>query len=355
MPEFEYNIENALLWGNCVNNFEKSLQAKGGKRFALGLLSAVEAIPIIGQAISLIETGVHKLQGRVKKQQEVPQELQDQMTQITVQSQRRLTQSKTLTAPEEAPLLTAEQKAWKDKAMDTFKKFGSRFQIEQDPQSQEYQLKFKFSDQSERDAALANVKTHFRLYKADKTALAEEGCHTGVGNTMILSSLVTKELAGFPPKATEEQKKQVLRSLHEETATLPSGKQKAFIAGTLSEHPLNPLSNQYDLVKARDTIQRLFSRISPDFKVENNDEGDYQVEFTCPKENARTLEQAFKELLPNERATVTSIDGGKATIMLSPAQTRAFAGFSEREEMSDYEKSKLNSHYLGVMSSFTYM
>src|ERR1700733_2259223 len=80
---FEYTIPNALLWQNCVHNFEKANNTKYniGQRIGFGLLGTFEAIPIIGQGVSLIETGVVKIHNAIKlakKKEDMPQTLQEQ-------------------------------------------------------------------------------------------------------------------------------------------------------------------------------------------------------------------------------------------------------------------------------------
>ena len=81
--DFEYTILNALLWQNCKNNFDKANDSRysKGQRFGFGLLGTFEAIPIIGQGVSLIETGVVKAHNAIKlakKKEEMPQNLQEQ-------------------------------------------------------------------------------------------------------------------------------------------------------------------------------------------------------------------------------------------------------------------------------------
>lgn len=74
---FDYNLQNALLWGNCENNFKKASMSEEyanadfsiGQRIGFGLLGVAEAIPLVGQVISLIETGYvnyPSLAGRAK-------------------------------------------------------------------------------------------------------------------------------------------------------------------------------------------------------------------------------------------------------------------------------------------------
>ena len=65
---FVYNVKNAFLWGNCSNNFKKA-NIHSAEGIGRGILAAFEAIPLIGQVISLFELLAHKI--KVKKQQEL--------------------------------------------------------------------------------------------------------------------------------------------------------------------------------------------------------------------------------------------------------------------------------------------
>ena len=59
--KFEYSIGNALLWGNCLKNFQKANNESisGGHRFAYGLLGFAQILPVISQLVSLAEWGIY--------------------------------------------------------------------------------------------------------------------------------------------------------------------------------------------------------------------------------------------------------------------------------------------------------
>jgi hypothetical protein len=60
MRDFQYTIANALQWENCFHNYENTKEAyHNGRYFAVvgyGLLTTLEALPVIGQIVALAET-----------------------------------------------------------------------------------------------------------------------------------------------------------------------------------------------------------------------------------------------------------------------------------------------------------
>ncbi len=55
----EYTLRNALVWGNCFSHYRKASSERPFlERLFHGTLSAFEALPVLGQAVSLAEMGV---------------------------------------------------------------------------------------------------------------------------------------------------------------------------------------------------------------------------------------------------------------------------------------------------------
>lgn len=51
----DYNLRNALLWGNCFAHYRKASQGCLGHRVIHVIIASVEALPLLGQIASLME------------------------------------------------------------------------------------------------------------------------------------------------------------------------------------------------------------------------------------------------------------------------------------------------------------
>jgi Ubiquitin family len=95
MPDevgFKYSVTNALLWGNCKENFKKanSETLSTGRRFAYGLLGAAQVLPIISQLVSFAEWGIHSAHEAVQAKQEVAPKARDTSDKTVVFASKKL-------------------------------------------------------------------------------------------------------------------------------------------------------------------------------------------------------------------------------------------------------------------------
>lgn len=58
LDNFDYSLSSALLWGNCRAHYQ---EFKEKNTISDLVLTALEAIPVIGQGVSLVESGIHHL------------------------------------------------------------------------------------------------------------------------------------------------------------------------------------------------------------------------------------------------------------------------------------------------------
>ena len=192
--DFDYTVKNALLWGNCAHNFEKAKKASEaknhGKAFGYGMLGVVQAIPVIGQAVSLIEMGVkNSLKGRAKPIHpetgeyiyEAAEKTKAQLTSInppqvsTSEPMKNAPTSFNITEalkppPKPAKTYTSEattvakppafdQGRVTQNVVNNFLNITPRFKLEKNEKNQNYQVKLLFKNTEERDAAIAALKT----------------------------------------------------------------------------------------------------------------------------------------------------------------------------------------------------
>lgn len=110
LENFNYNLSNALLWGNCRAHFHAYKEKRNLNDL---FLTIIEALPIIGQGISLLETGYYSLRDRISARQPTPQDIELHTFAITV-----------LESDSES-----ESELSFDEAMELFKKENSLFSI----------------------------------------------------------------------------------------------------------------------------------------------------------------------------------------------------------------------------------
>ena len=87
---FKYSVTNALLWGNCKENFRKanSETLSAGRRFAYGLLGAAQVLPVISQIVSFAEWGIHSAHKAFQAKQEVAPKARDTSDKMVILRQK---------------------------------------------------------------------------------------------------------------------------------------------------------------------------------------------------------------------------------------------------------------------------
>ena len=213
------------------------------------MLGVVEAIPIIGQGISLIEMGVkNSLKGRATLISPDHPETSD-IVGVFKQAQAKGTYN-------QPP--TFDQEIVTQKVVNNFSKISPRFKLEKNVQNGDYQVKLLFKDEAERNAATINLK--FLGITIEDGQLGDK--------SITLENFQTDQLAGFPKEVTKENKEAVYESLQASTSSIPSTSLQARV----TQEVLNK-----------------FSAVSPRFRVEKNEKDDYH------KENDYSVKFLFKD------------------------------------------------------------